>query len=90
MLLLCGSLMSVKDAEFSSWRIRHSSCSEPQQTSVLTSTVLTGKPLVIGEFGSQRPMDVRNAFYAAVYDELMKAKQAGQPVGGAACALPHP
>ena len=27
-------------------------------------------------------MDVRNAFYSAVYDELAKAKQAGQPVGG--------
>lgn len=41
-----------------------------------------GKPLVIGEFGSQRPMDIRNGFYAAVYDELAKAKQAGQPIGG--------
>ena len=38
---------------------------------------------MIGEFGSQRPMNVRNAFYTAVYDEFVKAKQAGQPVGGA-------
>ena len=44
---------------------------------------------MIGEFGSQRPMDVRNAFYAALYDELVKAKQAGQPVGGAVCTLLH-
>lgn len=47
----------------------------------ITHTV-AGKPLVIGEFGSQRPMDIRNLFFAAIYDELAAAKQAGQPIVG--------
>lgn len=44
---------------------------------------VAGKPLVIGEFGSQRPMDIRNGFYKAVYDELAKAKSEGLPAAGA-------
>lgn len=42
-----------------------------------------GKPLVVGEFGSQRPMSVRNGFYQTLYEELAKAKSQGLPVAGA-------
>ncbi|EIE23749.1 glycoside hydrolase [Coccomyxa subellipsoidea C-169] len=41
-----------------------------------------GKPLVVGEFGSQRPMAVRNGFYKTLYEELAKAKSSGLPVAG--------
>ncbi len=50
----------------------------------------TGKPVVIGEFGSQKPMDVRNAFYQALYEEMVKAKKAGLPAaGGCSCTNTH-
>jgi hypothetical protein len=44
--------------------------------------VCAGKPLVVGEFGSQRPMSVRNGFYQTLYEELAKAKSQGLPVAG--------
>ncbi len=43
---------------------------------------LPGKPLVVGEFGSLRPMDFRNDFYRVLYEELAKAKSAGLPASG--------
>ncbi len=44
---------------------------------------VAGKPLVVGEFGSQRPMAVRNGFYKTLYEELAKAKSSGLPAAGA-------
>ncbi|CAL8472233.1 g11775 [Coccomyxa elongata] len=41
-----------------------------------------GKPLVVGEFGSERPMDIRNDFYRVLYEELAKAKTQGLPAAG--------
>ncbi|KAK9918089.1 hypothetical protein WJX75_001118 [Coccomyxa subellipsoidea] len=41
-----------------------------------------GKPVLVGEFGSQRPMAARNAIYAAVYDEILQSALVGLPVAG--------
>ncbi|EIE19597.1 glycoside hydrolase [Coccomyxa subellipsoidea C-169] len=41
-----------------------------------------GKPVIVGEFGSQRPMQTRNAIYAAVYDEILQSAMEGLPAAG--------
>lgn len=37
---------------------------------------------MVGEFGSERPMDIRNDFYRVLYEELAKAKTQGLPAAG--------
>ena len=41
------------------------------------------------EFGSQRPMDVRNAVYQTLYDTVADSAQRGLPIAGAVILL-HP
>ena len=38
---------------------------------------------VCREFGSQRPMDVRNAVYQTLYDTLLSSIHDGLPLAGA-------
>lgn len=45
--------------------------------------------MVIGEFGSQKPMDVRNAFYQVFYEEVLRAKDAGLPAAGECSCVQH-
>ncbi len=46
------------------------------------ATSLLGKPVVLEEFGKQRPIETRNTFYQGWYDEIYSAAQAGDAAGG--------
>lgn len=46
-------------------------------------------PCMRREFGSQRPMDVRNTVYRTLYDAVAQSMQQGLPVAGAAACW-HP
>ena len=41
-----------------------------------------GRPFLLGEFGKQKPVVHRNAFYEMVHTELKQAAKRGYPVAG--------
>ncbi|MFH1864428.1 MAG: cellulase family glycosylhydrolase [Candidatus Eisenbacteria bacterium] len=46
------------------------------------STELLGKPVILEEFGKQRPVETRDLFFQGWFDEIYQAAQAGEAAGG--------
>ncbi len=46
------------------------------------ATELLDKPVILEEFGKQRPVETRDSFFQGWYDEIYLAAQAGEAAGG--------